>query len=201
MPIRDTRCCRERGREIGKTGYTCWGILDSRRGRKRGSIYTFVSKGIDEGWKPELAGGGLLRSAGGWTGLKEARESEQRVKSDERILGKSEFEFVERVLREAGEHLERRSRLSRRGADLGWLIERVAVGFGVEAEDLKTGSRSCKVVKARAALCCIAVRELGLSCAFPAKELRISPSAVSKSAVRGRRELDHAVIRGLLESP
>jgi len=32
------------------------------------------------------------------------------------------------------------------------------------------------------------------------KEISISPSAVRKSAVRGRRELDHAVIQGLLES-
>jgi hypothetical protein len=79
---------------------------------------------------------------------------------------------VERVLREAGEQLERRSRLGRRGADPRWLIEKVEVGFGVEAEDLKTGSRSRKVVKARAALCCIAVRELALSCAFLAKEIR-----------------------------
>jgi len=160
---------------------------------------SFVSKGIDEGRKPELVGGGLLRCVGGWKKLKEARESGQRMKSDERILGRSEF--VERVLREAGEQLERGSRLRGRGADLRWLIERVAVVFGVEAEDLKTGSRSRKVGKARAALCCIGVRELGLSCAFLAKELRISPSAVSKSAVRGRRELDHAVIQGLLESP
>jgi hypothetical protein len=160
---------------------------------------SFVSKGIDEGRKPELVGGGLLRSLGGWKGLKEVWESGQRVKSDERILGSSEF--VERVLREAGEQLERRSRLRRRGADLRWLIERVAVGFGMETEDLKTGSRSRKIGKVRAALCCIAVRELGLSCAFLAKELRISPSAVSKAAVRGRRELDHAVIQELLESP
>jgi hypothetical protein len=31
---------------------------------------SFVSKGIDEGRKPELVGGGLLRSVGGWEGLK-----------------------------------------------------------------------------------------------------------------------------------
>jgi putative transposase len=99
-------------------------------------------------------GGGLLRSAGGWKGLKEARESGQRVKSDERILGSSEF--VERVLREADEQLERRSRFRRRGADLRWLIERVAVGFGVETEDLKTGTRSRKIGKVQrfAALRC-----------------------------------------------
>ena len=77
---------------------------------------SFVSKGIDQGQKPELVGGGLLRSVGGWKGLKDARESGQRVKSDERILGSSEF--VERVLREAGEQWERRTQLIRRGADL-----------------------------------------------------------------------------------
>ena len=56
------------------------------------------------------------------------------------------------------------------------------------------GSRSRKVVKARVALCYIAARELGLICVFVAKELRISPSAIRKSTVRARRELDHAVI-------
>jgi putative transposase len=175
------------------------GYFGQREREAKREYLSFVSKGIDEGRKPELVGGGLLRCVGGWKGLKEARESGQRVKSDERILGRSEF--VERVLREAGEQWERRSRLRGRGEDLRWLIEKVAVGFGVEMEDLKTGSRSRKVGKARAALCYIAVRELGLSCAFVAEQLRISPSAVSKSAVRGRGELDHAVIEGLLESP
>ena len=108
---------------------------------------------------------------------------------------------MERVLREAGEQWERGTRLRRNGADLSWLIEKVAVGFGVDREDLKMGGRSRKAGKARAALCYIAVRELGLSCVFLAKELRISPSAVSKATVRGRRELGHAVIQGLLESP
>jgi len=90
------------------------------------------------------------------------------------IRGIESSEFVEQVLREAGEQLERGSRLRRRGADLRWFIERVAVVFGVEAEDLKTGSRWRKVGKARAAVCCIAVREPSLSCAFLAKELQNS---------------------------
>jgi putative transposase len=165
----------------------------------RREYLSFVSKGMDEGRKPELVGGGLLRSVGGWKGLKEAVESGQRVKSDERILGRSEF--VERVLREAREQWERRTRLRRRGSDLRWLIDKVAVAFGVEREDLNTGSRSRRVARARAALCYVAVRELGLSCAFLSKELRISPSAVSKSAVRGGQELNHAEIQAWLESP
>jgi len=79
--------------------------------------------------------------------------------------------------------------------------EKVAAGFGVETEDLESGSRSRKVGKAPAALCYVAVRELKLNCAFLAEELRISPSAVSKSTVRGRRALNDAVIQGMPESP
>jgi putative transposase len=188
----------KRKRDWQDRGYVLGYFGQTEREAKR-EYLSFVRKGIDEGRKPELVGGGLLRSAGGWKGLKEARESGERVKSDERILGRSEF--VERVLREAGEQWERRSRLRGRGGDLRWLIEKVAPSFGVETEDLKSGSRSRKVGKARAALCYMAVRELGLTCAFLAKELRISPSAVSKSTMRGRRELNNAVIQAMLESP
>lgn len=60
---------------------------------------SFVSEGAEEGRRPELVGGGLLRSVGGWKGLKELRDSGERVRGDERILGGSEF--VERVLRES----------------------------------------------------------------------------------------------------
>ena len=35
---------------------------------------TFVKKGIAEGRKPELVGGGLVRSLGGWTRVKELRD-------------------------------------------------------------------------------------------------------------------------------
>jgi hypothetical protein len=43
----------------------------------------------------------LLRSVGGWKGVKELRRSRQKVRADERILGGSEF--VERGLRESEE--------------------------------------------------------------------------------------------------
>lgn len=40
---------------------------------------------------PDLTGGGLLRSIGGWTVLKGLRKAGIRVKGDERILGDSDF--------------------------------------------------------------------------------------------------------------
>ena len=50
-----------------------------------------------------LTGGGLVRSAGGWQQISSLRQVDAHLKSDERILGDSEF--VETVLKEAEERL------------------------------------------------------------------------------------------------
>jgi hypothetical protein len=58
--------------------------------RKRYSAY--VEAGIGQGHRPELVGGGLIRSLGGWNEVKKKRlEKERRIKGDQRILGESEF--------------------------------------------------------------------------------------------------------------
>jgi hypothetical protein len=49
--------------------------------------------------RPELTGGGLIRSSGGWRAVKEAYRQGIRLASDERLLGSSEF--VERTLKAA----------------------------------------------------------------------------------------------------
>jgi hypothetical protein len=87
----------------------------------------------------ELVGGELLRSVGGWKGLKELRDSGERVRADERILGGSEF--VERVLRESEEEWERRSLLRKRRMNLRWLLKKVAGHFGVDTESLYCSAR------------------------------------------------------------
>jgi hypothetical protein len=46
--------------------------------------------------RPELTGGGLIRSLGGWGQAKALWKTGTRLKSDERILGESGF--VEQVL-------------------------------------------------------------------------------------------------------
>ena len=76
----------------------------------------YVSAGIAKGRRPELVGGGLIRSVGGWSALKDLRESNTRVISDERILGSSEF--TESVLKKANEAYERRTATMAKGIDL-----------------------------------------------------------------------------------
>ena len=57
----------------------------------------------------------MLRSSGGWIGLKEFRKAGIRVKGDERILGDSDF--VENVLKAADEKFEERYALIAQGFD------------------------------------------------------------------------------------
>ncbi len=45
--------------------------VDSARRRYRG----FIVAGIDEGRRDDLTGGGLIRSAGGWSAVRDLRES------------------------------------------------------------------------------------------------------------------------------
>jgi putative transposase len=170
---------------------------ETEREAKKGYA-RYVSEGVEQGRRPELVGGGLLRSVGGWKGLKEMRDSGERVRGDERILGGSEF--VDRVLRESEEEWERRSLFRKRGLDLRWLVEKVACHFSVDAESLKSTSKVRSVAKARAVLCYLGVRKMGLTAASIAKEIGISPSAVSRAIPRASQIIhDHDIEGHLLE--
>ena len=76
------------------------------------------------------------------------------------------------------------------------LLEKVSGHFGVDSEDLKSGSKARNVAKARAVLCYVGVRKVGLTSASVAKELGMSPSAVSKLIVRAKQVSGHEDIEG-----
>ena len=50
-----------------------------------------MKNGIEAGRRPELTGGGLIRSLGGWKLAKTILKGRARVKGDERIFGDSDF--------------------------------------------------------------------------------------------------------------
>jgi len=73
-----------------------------RREREARKAYRqFVREGITLGRRPELVGGGLVRSVGGRSEVVSLRRQGVRETTDERILGSGDF--VERVLKEADE--------------------------------------------------------------------------------------------------
>ena len=157
---------------------------------------SFVAQGTEKGRRPELVGGGLIRSVGGWKNLKELRGSGEKVRADERILGGSEF--VERILKEANEDWERKSRLRQKGIDLRQLVERIGAYFDLEIEDLKSGSKVSNISQARAVLCYVGARKLGFPSVSIAEELGISPSAVSRAILRGQKLLGQKDIEAVL---
>ncbi|HIJ41612.1 MAG TPA: transposase, partial [Deltaproteobacteria bacterium] len=87
-----------------------------RKSEARKAYQVFVEEGISQGRKEELTGGGLIRSLGGWTEVRDALKGGGRIMSDERILGDSEF--VDSVISQSDEHYERRHKLRRQGYDL-----------------------------------------------------------------------------------
>ena len=154
-----------------------------KRSRKR--YREFVFKGIAEGRRPDLTGGGLLRSLGGWTAIKGFHKAGIRVKGDERILGDSDF--VENVLKSAEEALEEKYELNARGYDFVWVVSRVAEVMDIIPARVTAFGKSPQTVRARSLLCFWAHRRLGMSTVEIAKKLRISQPAVSRSSKRGEQ--------------
>ena len=141
----------------------------------------FVEEGIDAGSRPELVGGGLIRSCGGWSQVLSLRRAGSKVFSDERILGSSEF--VNTVIADAEEKAKETFRLSLKIADLPSLALEVCEGEGIDEAELRSGFRKKKVVKSRRLFCQIAVKKMGYSGVDVARFLGINTSAVNRLAV------------------
>ena len=85
-------------------------------GESRKAYENFVRDGLARGHRPDLTGGGLIRSCGGWRELHSAKEAGVFLQSDERILGDSDF--VDHALHAAEDNLEKKSRYHRENVDL-----------------------------------------------------------------------------------
>lgn len=146
---------------------------ESRKGYE-----SFVSNGIALGSRPELVGGGLVRSLGDWSQVVSSRRKGEAVSFDARILGGSDF--VDRLLYEAEKKEKVTLRLFSGKRDLPTLLARIAKGEGVEASAIRSGVRKREVVRARKLLSQIAVRRMGYSGAKVARFLGITTSAVNR---------------------
>jgi len=147
---------------------------------------SYVKKGIDQGRRPELTGGGLVRSLGGWSMIKKLRlKGQDRVKGDERILGGGEF--VTALLSEAKEKLERSYKLKGLGYDLKKISQMVSKIYDIEIDEIYSKGRRKVQVEARDLLCYWAVRELGISCTDLAKQLGMTQPGVGYAVNRGQK--------------
>jgi putative transposase len=152
------------------------------RGRKAVEKYEqFVREGVSQGRRPELVGGGLIRSLGGWSQVLSLRRRGGKVASDERILGSEGF--IERLLSEAEEREKETLRFSRKVPDLATLARRIVKEEGIEESELRSGMRKKRVVKGRRMLCQLAVGKMGHPGAEVARFLGVTTSSVNRLVV------------------
>lgn len=155
-------------------------------GKARKEYKFYIKEGVALGRRPELVGGGLIRSLGGWDKLKEMRlNRHERIKSDQRILGESDF--VLEVLSESEEMFSRKYRLKGKGYDFDKVADRVSQIFKIEKEYIIGKGRQKKRVQARDLLCYWSAAELGISMVDLARKFDITPAAVSYAFQRGER--------------
>jgi REP element-mobilizing transposase RayT len=160
------------------------GYFGKTVGRARTAYLSYVKACISQGHREDLIGGGLIRSLGGWTEVESLRSGgKYHLKSDERILGDSEF--VDEVLSRADDHYSQQAELRRRGYTLQRVAKRVARVCETDERAIFARGRQQERVRARDLFCFWAVRQLGVSMTEVARSVRMTPPGVGYAVRRG----------------
>jgi Transposase and inactivated derivatives len=137
-----------------------------------------LQEGIGQGRRPELTGGGLLRSLGGWSQVIAKRRLGNKEEGDERILGSSDF--VQAVLKETEERDIRQLKLKQSGMTIQTIINEECQKAKISLQEVMNGVRRIKVSHLRAIIASRGRRELGLSSAEMARYLGVAASSISR---------------------
>jgi hypothetical protein len=129
---------------------------------------------------PDLDGGGLRRSAGGWHQVRVLGRGRERWAHDERILGSGEF--VERVVQESTSPLVRPAPSS--AEIVTGLCVRFALPFDLTPTEVARPSRRGPVLDARALVSEAAVRDHGLPLTVVGRNLGVSKQSIARALVR-----------------
>ena len=160
-------------------------LFGDNLGKARARYRHFIKQGVDQGSRPELQGGGLVRSAGGDKRGLLGRRKDEREKGDERILGSGDF--VSNVLKELDEFDEKRKGYS---LTLDELIDRIARRFNIDKAHITSNMRQRNISMARCLISFLALYAMQCSGANVAKALNVSRAAVSKASQRGKKMVD-----------
>jgi putative transposase len=150
--------------------------------KARNEYCRFVGEGIVMGRQPELTGGGLIRSKGGWSQVVSARRSGRKEECDERIRGSGDF--VNAILKEAEEKTLHQLKLRRSGKTLSKIIDQECDGARISSKELKGGSRRREVSTLRIKIAKRGLDELGLSLAEIARHVGVSTSGIARAVKR-----------------
>jgi len=176
---------------MGETGHE-WQDTDSvltrfgkHRNAARQAYQEFVADGVPRGRRPELVGGGLVRSQGAWSRVESPRRQCLMVQSDDRILGSGTF--VERMVQEADE-IQRRGFSHRENRQkAAEFLRQACTDGGINLAELQAGGRRGNIPVIRSKIAHHLVAEFGLTLAESARWLGVSTSAISRILSRGEK--------------
>jgi REP element-mobilizing transposase RayT len=154
----------------------------NKEGEARKAYRVFLKGGIAEGNRPELVGGGLIRSLGGWSEVKSLRRQGEGRLTDERILGNGDF--VMKILQEADDKLKKEFSAEERREKMKEVVEEICKKEGVNIQELESGSRRSRVSEARLQIVCRLIETYGIPLAEIARQVGVSTSAVCKIITR-----------------
>jgi len=155
-----------------------------RAGQARRVYRHYVAEGIDQGRRPELVGGGLIRSLGGWSVVKSLRRSGESVLTDERILGTDDF--VEGLLAETDRKISRLFSSRSQDKEVQKFLGERCKKEGISLPELQMGGRRRAIPMIRSDLALQLAWEHGLPLAEIARHLGVSTSAISQILRRRR---------------
>ena len=142
----------------------------------------FVREGLNMGHVPELTGGGLVRSRGGWSQVLAMRGRGEKEEYDERILGGGDF--VNTVLSDAEARQLRQLKHRTGDRTIEKIIEEECQQRQISRQELKVGARRREVSDTRAMIAWRSREELGLSSAEIARYLGVNTSCIVRSIDR-----------------
>jgi REP element-mobilizing transposase RayT/DNA-binding CsgD family transcriptional regulator len=155
-------------------------LLQFGRTKRKGlaEYRMFMQEGVGLGKQPELTGGGLLRSLGGWSQVIARRRTGKEEEGDERILGGGDF--VHAILKETEDRELRQLKLKRSGKTLRKIIDEECKKAGISPMEVINGLRRRVVSRLRADIASRGRTELGLSSAEIARHLGVAASSISR---------------------
>jgi len=146
----------------------------------------FMEEGKNQGRRPELVGGGLVRSMGGWSQVLSLRAKGELATHDSRILGGGDF--VGEILKEADRKVTRFLPMRNREALIREVIEKRCREEGVRENELRLGGQTRRVSQVRAMIAWHLSREYGIPLAEIASHVGVCTSAIANALRKLERE-------------
>ncbi len=138
-----------------------------------------MEEGKDQGKRPELIGGGLVRSMGGWSQVLSLRSRGMIGEHDSRILGGGDF--VAEILKEADQKVTRYLPIEKRETLIKEVIEKICQEEGIGEEELRLGGQARRVSNVRAKVACQLSRRYGIPMAEIGRHVGVCTSAIANA--------------------